>query len=250
MRLDIIPETAPYIDYEIFGDGAPLFFLPGGGSNILYYKPFLLELSTKWKVIGLNYPEFNTSLRLSSPITLNLYVSTLAAAIKSFGFEKNYVIGHSMGGGVAVTLAQEHPEIVSKLVLIAPMLEQYSQSQLHLATKVAINATKSDRKKDLFKEKELWPTLSVSARNIPAMLRQLEMLTTRFPVPPEFAPATEKLLLIAENDYIFPFEQQNKYMKSMQQLTSIIFSDGGHEPMFRHSQQFVAAITEFFTNKV
>jgi pimeloyl-ACP methyl ester carboxylesterase len=42
------------------------------------------------------------------------------AALDAAGVERAIVVGHSLGGGVAVTLALEHPERVVALVLLAP----------------------------------------------------------------------------------------------------------------------------------
>lgn len=52
--------------------------------------------------------------------TLDLFTSTIVAALKTHGVTKAALIGNSLGGGIAMQIALDHPEFVSSLVLMAP----------------------------------------------------------------------------------------------------------------------------------
>lgn len=52
--------------------------------------------------------------------TLQLFTDTLYEALGLHGVEKASLIGNSLGGGVALQIALDHPEFVEKLVLMAP----------------------------------------------------------------------------------------------------------------------------------
>lgn len=52
--------------------------------------------------------------------TLDLFTSTIVAALKSHGVESAALIGNSLGGGIALQIALDHPEMVTTLVLMAP----------------------------------------------------------------------------------------------------------------------------------
>ncbi|MER9444215.1 alpha/beta hydrolase [Mesorhizobium sp. M0340] len=41
--------------------------------------------------------------------------------IEALGLEKPLVVGHSLGGAIALTLAVEHPEAISGVALLAPL---------------------------------------------------------------------------------------------------------------------------------
>ncbi len=53
--------------------------------------------------------------------SLDRWVEQLTDLLDQLNIKQVMVIGHSMGGAVAVRLARRHPERVSKLVLVAPL---------------------------------------------------------------------------------------------------------------------------------
>jgi 4,5:9,10-diseco-3-hydroxy-5,9,17-trioxoandrosta-1(10),2-diene-4-oate hydrolase len=52
--------------------------------------------------------------------TLQLFTDTLYEALQAHGIKKATLIGNSLGGGVAIQMTLDHPEIAEKLVLMAP----------------------------------------------------------------------------------------------------------------------------------
>ncbi|QGP80579.1 alpha/beta fold hydrolase [Sphingobium sp. CAP-1] len=52
--------------------------------------------------------------------TLALFTDTLYEALQAQGVEKATLIGNSLGGGIALQLALDHPEFVDRLILMAP----------------------------------------------------------------------------------------------------------------------------------
>ncbi|MFI8348360.1 alpha/beta fold hydrolase [Streptomyces sp. NPDC085596] len=61
--------------------------------------------------------------------SLESHADTLAAALTEAGVTGAEVIAHSMGGSVAVVLADRHPELVSRLVLIDANLDPIEPSK-------------------------------------------------------------------------------------------------------------------------
>lgn len=52
--------------------------------------------------------------------TLDLFTGTLYEALVAHGIERASLIGNSLGGGVAIQIALDHPQFVDTLVLMAP----------------------------------------------------------------------------------------------------------------------------------
>lgn len=52
--------------------------------------------------------------------TLQLFSDTLYEALQRAGVKKATLIGNSLGGGVAVQIALDHPEFIERLVLMSP----------------------------------------------------------------------------------------------------------------------------------
>jgi 4,5:9,10-diseco-3-hydroxy-5,9,17-trioxoandrosta-1(10),2-diene-4-oate hydrolase len=52
--------------------------------------------------------------------TLQLFTDTIHDALRQHGIESAILVGNSLGGGIALQLALDHPGFVEKLVLMAP----------------------------------------------------------------------------------------------------------------------------------
>ena len=103
-------------------EGAPaLLLLHGFGSSLQAWDDWSVKLEQKYRVIRLDLPGFG----LTGAIPANDYSEEKDLAILThftdkLGLEKFSVIGHSMGGKMAWSLAASQPERVQALVLMAP----------------------------------------------------------------------------------------------------------------------------------
>jgi 4,5:9,10-diseco-3-hydroxy-5,9,17-trioxoandrosta-1(10),2-diene-4-oate hydrolase len=52
--------------------------------------------------------------------TLTLFTDTLYDALRQHGIERATLVGNSLGGGIAIQMAADHPEFVHNLILMAP----------------------------------------------------------------------------------------------------------------------------------
>ncbi len=52
--------------------------------------------------------------------TLQLFTDTVYDALRQHGVEQAVLVGNSLGGGIALQMTLDHPEFVTKLVLMAP----------------------------------------------------------------------------------------------------------------------------------
>ncbi|MBO1416987.1 alpha/beta fold hydrolase [Streptomyces sp. FH025] len=55
--------------------------------------------------------------------TLEAHADAVAAAVAAAGLERVEVVGHSMGGAIAIVLAHRHPGLVSRLLLVDANLD-------------------------------------------------------------------------------------------------------------------------------
>lgn len=58
---------------------------------------------------------------------LKAQADLIARAIRALGLERPLLVGHSLGGAVALALALDHPGLVGGLALIAPLTQPQSQ---------------------------------------------------------------------------------------------------------------------------
>lgn len=69
--------------------------------------------------------------------TLEAQADVLATALRAGGVEVADVIGHSMGGVVAALLAERHPELVRRLVVVDTYLGEHRPDPADIAWQVA-----------------------------------------------------------------------------------------------------------------
>ena len=107
--------------YEREGSGPGCLVLHGGlGVDHRMYRRSLAALSGTHEVVWLDHRGNGRSGRPpSSTITIEQLADDAAAVIERLELGAAVVIGHSYGGFVAQELALRHPQLVSKLALVA-----------------------------------------------------------------------------------------------------------------------------------
>ncbi len=117
------PFRAPVEGGELVGTlwragaaGTPVVAIHGITANHRSFAPLAARLPGP--VLALDLRGRGGSRALPAPFSLEQHADDVAAAVRAAGFERAVVVGHSMGGFVAVRLAHAHPELVAALVLV------------------------------------------------------------------------------------------------------------------------------------
>ena len=98
-----------------------LLLMHGFGSSLQAWNDWSLKLEQKYRVIRLDLPGFGlTGASPANDYSEEKDLAILTHFADKLGLEKFSIIGHSMGGKMAWTLAASQPERVQALVLMAP----------------------------------------------------------------------------------------------------------------------------------
>ncbi|MFJ4673276.1 alpha/beta fold hydrolase [Kitasatospora purpeofusca] len=111
---------------EIPGQEPVRLYLHGlGSSSPVYYAAAAAHpLLTGHRALLLDLLGFGISDRPTDfSYTLEAHADAVAAAVRAAGAERVEVIGHSLGGAVAILLAHRHPGLVDRLVLVDSVLD-------------------------------------------------------------------------------------------------------------------------------
>ncbi|WP_019140128.1 alpha/beta fold hydrolase [Noviherbaspirillum massiliense] len=105
------------------GKGPALLLIHGLAGQMRHYTYGVVkQLSEQYRVITIDRPGSGYSVRdASTPADLSTQASQIAALIDKLQLGRTFVVGHSLGGAVALTLALEHPSRVAGLALLAPL---------------------------------------------------------------------------------------------------------------------------------
>lgn len=112
-----------HIHYVDEGSGPPLVLIHGlAGQTRVFTHSLLDRLKSEYRVIILDRPGSGYSMRArGASATVNAQAETIAHFIDALGLERPLIVGHSLGGAIALSLALHHPERVGGLALLAPL---------------------------------------------------------------------------------------------------------------------------------
>lgn len=112
------------IDYYKVGQGSPIVLLIGYGlTNNFWPKSFINCLSQEHTLYILNH--------LSAPKPdMNMLADEVYTFINKLNLDHPELIGWSMGGGIALTVASKYPHSVSSLGIVSSIVAEPSISQI------------------------------------------------------------------------------------------------------------------------
>lgn len=81
------------------------------------------RFTDQWKVLTPDYGGAGRSTAPEGALTLEGVVAEIAEALQAAGGEPTDLVGHALGAVVAAATAATHPELVRRLVLVAPWVD-------------------------------------------------------------------------------------------------------------------------------
>lgn len=114
------------IHYLERGRGPALLLIHGLGGSLRTYTHSLVDrLADDFRVVVMERPGSGESTRApGAGARLGAQAETVSAFIRALGLERPLLVGHSLGGAVALAVALEHPEQVRGLALVAPLANE------------------------------------------------------------------------------------------------------------------------------
>lgn len=111
------------IQYLERGAGPPLLLIHGlAGHARLFTHSLVDRLVDEFRVIVMERPGSGYSTRAKgAPAGPRADAAVVARFIRALELDRPLLLGHSLGGAVALATAVEHPEVVGGLALIAPL---------------------------------------------------------------------------------------------------------------------------------
>ena len=117
----------------------PLFVLLHGFTNRWQvYLPILPSLIDSWHVVAFDHRGHGSSDRAPGGYTAAGFYADAEAVLAHFGAEPAILLGHSMGGSMALHLAQNHPEKVRAVIT--------GDTSLNLAIHIAVMNSRRNTK--------------------------------------------------------------------------------------------------------
>ena len=250
------------IYYQIHGQGEPLLLIAGLGCDCLLWTPILDALARQYQVIIFDNRGAGRSSAPDALYSVDQMAADTFALLDHLKICKTHVLGHSLGGAVAQTLAHQHPRVVNKLILCTTSQRFNQVSRLVESNILAL------------REKSIAIPLIVDAilpwlysSNFLEKSQQLETLKAQMlhaPYPQStigfkgqyYALATfdssdwlamisNPTLVLAGEDDRLCLHDPHTLAKTLKQAQYIVFPHTGHLPFVEAPEDFVRHIIAF-----
>ncbi len=114
------------------GAGPPVVMIHGLSGQMGNFTHSLVDrLSADFRVVAFDRPGSGYSTRrAAAPAGVRAQAETLAKAIRKLEIKNPVIVGHSLGGAVALAIALDHPDCVGALALISPATHPVASTPL------------------------------------------------------------------------------------------------------------------------
>jgi pimeloyl-ACP methyl ester carboxylesterase len=106
------------VTYHRMGSGPPILLVHGITSSSRTWKAVMPRLAGKHTVIAPDLLGHGRSSKPQGDYSLGAYASGMRDLLVALDVHKVTVVGHSLGGGIAMQFAYQFPDRVSRLVLV------------------------------------------------------------------------------------------------------------------------------------
>ena len=106
------------VSYRRAGDGPTILLIHGMAGSSRTWRDAMPLLAAEHDVIAPDLMGHGESAKPMGDYSLGAFASGLRDLVRLLGVERLTVVGQSLGGGVAMQLAYQYPELVERMVLV------------------------------------------------------------------------------------------------------------------------------------
>jgi len=107
------------VAYAEAGEGSVLLLIHGMGGTYENWSEVIGPLARHHTVIAPDLPGHGTSAPGGGDYSIGALAASLRDLMVTLGHERFTVVGHSLGGGIAMQLSYQFPEMIERLVLVS-----------------------------------------------------------------------------------------------------------------------------------
>jgi pimeloyl-ACP methyl ester carboxylesterase len=105
--------------YRIAGDGPPVVLVHGMLNSSSHWQSVALDLASDYTVIAPDLIGHGDSAAPRGDYSLGAHAASIRDLLTALGIERATIVGHSLGGGVAMQFFYQFPARVQRLVLVS-----------------------------------------------------------------------------------------------------------------------------------
>lgn len=117
------------VHYEVLGRGKPIIFLHGWVGSWRYWIPTMQATSTAFRAYAIDLWGFGETAKETQRYTLEQQTELLNTFMNEMGIGKVALVGHGLGGVVALLYATKQTFVVDRLMVVSLPLESQELAQ-------------------------------------------------------------------------------------------------------------------------
>jgi pimeloyl-ACP methyl ester carboxylesterase len=262
------------VGFRMAGEGPLIVLIHGITSTSDVWVDAMARLSERYTVVAPDLLGHGRSAKPRGDYSLGAYASGGRDLLGVLGFERGTVVGHSLGGGIALQFAYQFPEYCERLVLVSsgglgkevnPLLRAAALPGAELVLPLITRdwALGAGTAVAGFLERvgvKLGPDLAEAARGYASLADRdaraafLHTLRAVIDLDGQRVSATDRLYLAEKmptlliwgtNDPIIPIEHGREARDLIPGGRLVEIPGAGHWPQLDNPDRFVSALTEF-----
>lgn len=246
------------IHYSVSGQGEPILLLHGFLENSSMWNTLQQELSRTHSVYGIDFPGHGGTEAIGYIHTMDDYAALVLAFAEDKKLTNFSLVGHSMGGYVALALAELHPEKIKKLILLNSssladseikqkernrairMIQKYPEAFINMAVK-HLFLPKDQKRLSSEIDTAILEAKKCSQQGIINTLKGMRDRKDRTEVLKNLS--DRSLLILGQEDTVINFEKTKTVAKQANIQLEIL--PGGHMSYLEHPDTLLEKIQEF-----
>lgn len=233
------------VHYEALGHGKPVIFLHSWVGSWRYWIPSMQYASSRYETLACDFWGYGATKKKSERYSLNDQLILLEEFIQYMGMRDITLVGHGLGGIIAIYCAAEHPETVKRLMVISFPMGMQNMSP-RLQTMSPFEATiwlfgHSSEATEYRKDANKVDPRAIMASLLDFNQVNWRQLIKRVPI--------SSLWIYGQNDQAInlPTDEQLMFLPELARYH--IFTDSGHFPMLDEAEKFNRLLSSFLKLK-
>ncbi len=247
--------------YDSTGEGPALLLLAGRGDPRRYWDAEVAAFTPRFRVVTIDNRDAGESDPEAAPFTLADLADDAAVLLRALGISRAHVLGHSMGGMIALHLALRQPALLDRLVLVSTTAGGWSPRALEALRQLPDPWIADPVERSLVAQRQMIAPALLAERDadlralaalargnrltLDGYLRQNAAIAAHDLRDHLTRIAAPTLVIHGDLDPLIPIRQGRELAAGIPGARPLFLPDTGHRPQLERPAAFRHAVAEF-----